>query len=82
MDQHKTGQNIVRLSLEASMPKELFQKFIQLVRDFDEASKDACHFEMGSECALETDEVLDIINSIDPPFKYQQITPRSEIKGA
>lgn len=65
------------VAIEATVPnKELFQKFIQHIRDFDVAHSDQCHFEMAADTKhLRTEEVQEILASIFPPFKYNKFIP-------
>lgn len=58
----------MEVHLDAMIPKEYIQEFMQLVRTFDKTHPD-CHFDMTTQDdTMPLDEMRSMFNGIDPPF--------------
>jgi hypothetical protein len=71
---------MIRLTLEATMPDELLQAFLQHLRDFDllhdPKREGRVHLSFGIEAPnLPADTVLAIFHSIRPPFEEEWTFP-------
>lgn len=63
----------MELHLDAMIPKEHIQEFIQLVRTFDKTHPN-CHFDMTTnDDTMSLEEVRAIFDKINPPFPEMRV---------
>lgn len=63
-----------KITVEASIPDELLQEFLQHLRNFDTSHSGRMHLEIGIEArGLSKSDVQQIFSSVRPPFAQQII---------
>ena len=61
------------MHLDAIIPKEYFEEFIQFIRTFDKTHK-GCNFNLTTDDpSMTVEEAKEILSRVKPPFPYQAI---------